>query len=469
MHRMVRGRERRRSAPVALLLLTQWACANSPAGDRDPGSEADLLHAAVSGMTDVVVYDIMSPPQASRAYAYATVAAYEAVRHGDPGYRSLAGQLNELAAVPAPDGAIYPPLAGVQAFMKVGRALTFSQERMDSVLAELQQRGRALAVLPDDVFDRSIAYGDTVAQHVLAWSRSDRFLQRIAQPKYPVVDEPGRWVPTPPGYADAAEPAWATLRPFALDSASQFAPPRPPRYEMTEGTPFYREAREVYEVGLNLTEEQRIIAEFWNNNPYTMHVRGHAMFATKKKSPGAHWMALVSVFTRRANVDVVRSAEVYALTAIAIHDAFISCWDEKFRSNLVRPETVINQFFDEEWQPLLQTPPFPEYTSGHSVVSSAAATVLTGILGDGFAFADSTEVEHGLPVRTFASFEEAAQEAAISRLYGGIHYRAAIEAGMEQGRKVGEHVLRQLQTRAQRDVARTSDVGTPVSAAGSGH
>ena len=452
----MKGRTERRGPRGigALLVLLTWACANARPSERDPASEAELLHAAVDGMTDVIVYDIMSPPQASRAYAYAAVAAYEAVRHADPAYPSLGGRLNGFAPAPRPDGVIYPPLAGVQAFMKVGRALTFSQARMDSLLAALAQRGRTLAALPDEVFDRSVAYGDAVAQHVLAWSKTDRFLERLGQPKYSVVDEQGRWVPTPPGYMDAAEPAWATLRPFALDSASQFRPPPPPRYDMTEGSPFYREAREVYDVGRNPTDEQRIIAEFWNNNPYTMHVRGHAMFATKNRSPGAHWMALVPVVARRAGADVLRSAEAYALTAIAIHDGFISCWDEKFRSNLIRPETVINERFDEAWQPLLQTPPFPEYTSGHSVISAAAATVLTDRFGGDFAFADSTEVEHGLPVRTFASFQEAAQEAAMSRLYGGIHYRSAIEKGNEQGRRVGEHVLNRLRTRARLDVAR---------------
>jgi hypothetical protein len=336
----------------------------------------------------------------------------------------------------------------VQAFMTVGRALTFSQERMDSLLAVLQQRSRRLARLPDGVYERSIAYGDAVAQHILAWSKADRFIQRLGHAKYTVTTETGRWVPTPPGYMDAVEPSWATLRPFALDSASQFRPKPPHAYDMTEGSPFYREALEVFEVGRLLTDEEREIAEFWNNNPYVMHVRGHAMFATKKNSPGAHWMQIVTVAARSAGADVIRAAEAYASAAVAINDGFISCWDEKFRSNLIRPETVINDHFDESWQPLLQTPPFPEYTSGHSVISSAAAVVLTDRFGSGFAFADSTEVEHGLPVRSYSSFEEAAEEAAISRLYGGIHYRMAIEEGIAQGRRVGEHVLRRLKTRA---------------------
>jgi hypothetical protein len=159
-------------------------------------------------------------------------------------------------------------------------------------------------------------------------------------------------------------------------------------------------------------------------------------------------MGIVGIASRKANVDILRSAEAYARTAIALADGFISSWDEKYRSNLVRPETVINRYLDPGWQPLLQTPPFPEYTSGHSVISTAAATVLTDAFGDGFAFSDSTEIEYGLPVRSFTSFNQAAAEAAISRLYGGIHYRRAIEQGTIQGRKVGEHVVSRLKTRA---------------------
>jgi membrane-associated phospholipid phosphatase len=178
-----------------------------------------------------------------------------------------------------------------------------------------------------------------------------------------------------------------------------------------------------------------------------MHVRGHAMYATKKITPGGHWMGIVGIASRKSGADIMKSAEAYARTAMAVADGFISSWDEKYRSNLVRPETVINAYLDESWEPLLQTPPFPEYTSGHSVISTAAATVLTDEFGDSFAFADSTEMEYGLPVRSFSSFNQAAAEAAISRLYAGIHYRMAIEEGITQGRKVGENVVRKIRTR----------------------
>ena len=437
----------RTSALALATTLLATGCANAPANPRLQ-TDGELLRAAVDDLTSVIVYDIFSPPQASRTYAYASIAAYEALRHQQPAYASLAGQLNGLSSVPAPaHGTDYfLPLAGVHAFMTVGLELTFSQARMDSLRSAMHDRFRDSG-LPRDVFERSIAYGDTVARHVLAWAAQDRFVETRGYPKFTVIPEPGRWVPTPPAYMDAVEPSWAMLRPFVLDSASQFRPEPPLPFDMAEGSAFRRQTMEVFEIGRTLTEEQRAIAAFWDCNPYVMHVRGHAMFATKKITPGGHWMGIVTLASRKAGSDITATAEAYALTAIALSDGFISSWDEKYRSNVVRPETVINTHIDEQWQPLLQTPPFPEYTSGHSVISMAAARVLTNLYGDGFAYADSTELEYGLPVRAYASFDDAAAEAAISRLYGGIHYRMAVEAGITQGRSVGDHVVNRIRTR----------------------
>ncbi|MGQ0561796.1 MAG: vanadium-dependent haloperoxidase [Gemmatimonadota bacterium] len=440
---------KRSTSLILCAAALQLSCANAPLDYRAEASNAEFLHAAVNQITDVIVYDIFSPPQASRTYAYASIAAYEALRHDNPEYRTLAGRLKELQPVPAPapDLEYYLPLSGLHAFMTVGKALTFSQERMDSLRTAMHEQMRALGV-PEDVFERSVAYGDDVAKHILAWAATDNFKQTRGYAKYTVTSEPGRWVPTPPAYMDAIEPSWAKLRPFVLDSASQFKPKPPLPFDMSEGSPFFMQVREVYEVGVNLTEEERAIAAFWDCNPYVMHVRGHAMFATKKITPGGHWMGITAIAARKAGADQVRTAEAYALTAIALSDAFISSWDEKFRSNLIRPETVINAHLDESWLPLLQTPPFPEYTSGHSVISTAAAVVLTDLFGPDFAFEDSTELAYGLPSRSFASFEHAAAEAAISRLYGGIHYRMAIDEGVTQGRRVGQHVVARVRTGA---------------------
>lgn len=435
-----------RRALIALILTA--GCANTPGDYGARAADPELLHAAMRQLTSVIVYDIFSPPQASRAYAYASIAGYEALRHDYPAYRTLAGQVNGLTPVPAPDSGAeyYLPLAGVHAFLTVGQALTFSQARMDSLRAATDDRFRRMGI-PGAVFERSITYGERVAQHILAWAAQDHFLQTRGYPKYTVTAAAGRWRPTPPGYMDAVEPHWARVRPFALDSSGQFRPRPPLPFDMTAGSPFYRQAREVLEVGRSLSAEQRAVASFWDDNPYVTHVQGHAMFATKKATPGGHWMGITASAARKAGADLMQSAEAYARVAVALADGFISCWEEKYRSNLIRPETVINAHLDEQWQPLLQTPPFPEYTSGHSVVSTAAATVLADQFGAGFAFVDSTEAEYGLPIRSFASFQDAAAEAAISRLYGGIHYRMAIEEGIAQGRKVGELVVRRVRAR----------------------
>ena len=415
------------------------------------------LHQAVQHLSDVIVYDIFSPPQASRVYAYGSIAAYEAIRQGDSTYRSLAGQLSGLTPVPAPEAgvAVSFPIAGVHAYLSVGRALTFSQSRMDSLRRALDEEMRGLDVTRD-VFTQSIAYGEKVAAHILDWAGTDRFKQSRGLPKYTVTQEAARWIPTPPAYMDAVEPNWGTLQPMVMDSSSQFRPDPPHPFVTTKGSPFYTELLEVYTTAKGLTEEQRAIAAFWDCNPYVMHVQGHTMFATKKITPGGHWMGIVGLAARKAGADMVVTAEGYARTAIALSEGFLSAWETKYVTNVVRPETVINTYVDDTWTPLLQTPPFPEYTSGHSVISTAAATVLTAQFGEGFAFADSSEMGFGLPVRAFTSFHEAANEAAMSRLYGGIHYRRAIVEGQKQGRRVGELIVARVHTRSAERVAQGS-------------
>jgi len=433
----------------ALTLGTAGCARDTAAATALSSADATPLHDAVKQVNDVIVYDIFSPPQASRVYAYASIAAYEVLRQADSGYVTLAGQVRDLTPVPVlPTGAdVSLPLAGVHAYMMVGRALTFSQTRMDSLRQAMDERFRS--GMSSAMFARSIAYGDTIAKHILAWAGKDGFKQRTGLPRFTVMrNAPGRWQPTPPAYMDAVEPNWGTLRPFTMDTANQFRPEPPFPFDTAKKSDFYREMLEVHSVGKNLTTEQRAIAAFWDCNPFVMHVQGHTMFATKKMSPGAHWMGITGIASRKVQADMAKASEAYALTAIALADGFLSVWAEKYVSSVIRPETMINRYLDESWVPLLQTPPFPEYTSGHSGISTAAATVLTKLYGDGFAFADSTEIEYGLPVRSFTSFNQAATEAAISRLYGGIHYRRAVEQGQVQGRKVGEQLLARIQTRS---------------------
>lgn len=428
-----------------ILVLSLFVFSACDSGKEEISISSDVYHDTMEKLSEVIVHDIFSPPVASRIYAYPSIAMYEILAQDNSEYKAFAGQLSEMTAIPQPEGNISHELAALEAFIKVGTALIFSEDKMDAYKAELYKE--LSKGVKDSYFDASVAYGDQVADHILAWADGDNYKQTRTFPKFTVTDDPTRWQPTPPGYMEAIEPHWTKIRPFVIDSADQFVPVRPTPFDMNEGSPFYKEVMEVYTVGNNLTEEQKEIASFWDCNPYVMNVTGHVMAATKKITPGGHWIGIVKIACQKEETAPMKTAEAYALTSIALADGFISCWDEKFRSNLIRPETLINKHIDEEWLPLLQTPPFPEYTSGHSVISNAAAVALTSIFGDNFAFDDDTEVKYGLPVRSFTSFIDASEEAAISRMYGGIHYMPAIANGVTQGRALGNFVVDKLEVK----------------------
>jgi hypothetical protein len=439
------------SAALLFLLLVVASCAITPETKRTIDvNEIEVLHGSVKQVTDVIVHDIFSPPVAARIYAYMTIAGYEAAIQGDNKYRSLAGQLNGFEAVPQPEpGLEYSyELASIHALLRVGRTLVFSEDKMDvfydSMMTQFRQSG-----MSQEVFERSIAYGTKVSDHVLAWASKDNYKQTRSFPKYTILSDPATWKPTPPAYMDAVEPHWNKIRTFGIDSAGQFKPAPPTPFSSDKKSPFYKEAIEVYEMAKNLSDEQKQIANFWDCNPFMLNVKGHVMFATKKISPGGHWMNITNVACKKAKADFKQSAEAYVRVSVALVDGFISCWDEKYRTRVIRPESFINQFVDQDWVPLLQTPPFPEYTSGHSVISAASAVTLTKLFGENFAFTDSTEIEFGLTARSFKSFIEASEEAAISRMYGGIHYRPAVVNGMTEGRALGEYLLQKIRTRSE--------------------
>ena len=436
------------------VLLSILACTKE---NRTIEVSAEDLHASVDMVTEVMIHDIFSPPVASRIYVYPNIAAYEIMATQNDDYNSLAGQVRDLEPIPvATDENVNHSLAAMIAHMDMSRRLVFSEDKMKVLRDSLYSRwGKA----NEAVFEASKTYGLEVAEHISAWMNEDNYNQTRTMPKFTLnTDDPSRWQPTPPAYMDGIEPHWNKIRPFVIDSAGQFKPTPPPPFSMEEGSDFYKEVREVYDISNEITakgdaSEEIEIAKFWDCNPYVSVTRGHLMFATKKITPGAHWIGITKIASRNTESDFDDTLYAYTKTSIAIADAFISCWDEKYRSNLIRPETLINEHFDDSWQPVLQTPPFPEYTSGHSVVSGAAAVALTDIYGDNFAFDDDTELPYGLPIRSFNSFREAADEAAISRMYGGIHYRTAVEIGVNQGRDLGAFVVQNLDMKNESQLA----------------
>lgn len=440
----------RRKVKISLLFLIMGFTLFSCKDKSEPIEiTTDNFHDAIDQVVNVMIHDIFSPPVASRVFVYPNIAAYEILAQNDTTYHSLKNQIKDLKAIPtpSPEKNINYPLAAIIAHIDLSKKLIFSEKEIEMYRDSLYAIWKAKN--PKE-FKHSKEYGLEVSASIASWMNDDNYAQTRTMPKFRVdPEEESRWQPTPPSYMDGLEPHWNKIRSFVLDSAAQFKPAPPPKFSMDKNSVFYKELVEVYEISKELTakgddSEEIKMAQFWDCNPYVSVTRGHLMFAVKKITPGAHWIGITKIAAKTEGADFNRTVFAYTKTSIAIADAFISCWDEKFRSNLVRPETLINNYFDDEWKPILQTPPFPEYTSGHSVVSGAASTVLTSIFGDNFSFIDDTEVPFGLPIRSYTSFKEAADEAAISRMYGGIHYRTAVELGVSQGRKVGELVLNKL-------------------------
>jgi hypothetical protein len=428
---------------IALIGLLIAGCGGSP-GKKELDKYFDQhLIECNRNLTRVVITDVLTPPVCSRVYAYANIAAYEALAAGKNSY---AGKLNGLNKVPLPDGKLegyYLPLSSIIAFCTVAKKVVFNTDAVqtmeDEFLAEIDRFD-----IDPKVFERSVAYGRTVGTAIIEWASRDGYLQRNSFPAYTVTKENWRWQPTPPDYADAIEPNWHMIRPFILDSASQFRPVKPELLDTTTTSSYYKSALEVYNAVNKKDKEQVEIAKFWDCNPNISVTQGHVTYFQQKISPGGHWLNIASTILEKENATMIKSAQVLSMLTIGIADGFINCWEAKFHYNTIRPETIINRYIDKDWRPLLQTPPFPEYPSGHSVVSGASAAILTDVFGDNYSYTDSTEVPFGIPPRKYKSFNDAAREASLSRLYGGIHYLPALNNGLEEGRKIGEYVLERL-------------------------
>jgi hypothetical protein len=424
---------------VAIIAASAWS--GAPARAATP---ADRLEAqqVVSAWYELVLELVRhtptySPPVASRSFAYIGVAAFEAVATGSPKLQSLAGQLNGLQAAPRRDGGkAYHDTAVVQAALSSVVQDLFANtgptgRRVMAAFAT-KWRNAVAAGVPEEVVARSEAHGRAVAEHILAWSRDDggAAVDNMGFPlDYELKPGPAHWVPT--NLISQQQfpllPEWGRNRTFAMSAGATCPLPPPPQYSEAESSAFYQEALEVHETRQSLTAEQAAIARFWSDDPML------------SPTPPGHWISIALQVLKREDAGLDRSVDVLMRLGVAMADSFIACWQAKYEYDLVRPVTYIRRVIDPKWEALLVTPPFPEYPSGHSMQSAAAAEVLTRAFGENFAFEDATHSADGLPPRSFPSFRAAAEEAAISRLYGGIHFRAAIERGLEKGRCIAAY------------------------------
>jgi hypothetical protein len=428
--------------PVAVAVMIAWVTlfsGQSASAAPDSPATVEVLRSwyklALALVRHTPTY---TPPVASRSLAYLGVAAFEAAASGDNGLRSLAGQLNGLQAVPQREpGQTYDEALVMDAALASVMRNLFSntgptgQRALDAEDAKL--RAEVSAALPADVAARSEAYGRSVAEHIWAWSLDDggASVQNMGFPlRYELKKGPAYWVPTSLILQQQTPllPDWGKNRTFVMPNGAACPLAPAPEYSEDKDSEFYKQALEVYQTRQTLTPEQRSIAKFWADD---------AMLSV---TPPGHWISIALQILAKEDADVARTVDVLARVGVAVSDGFVGCWNAKYQYDQVRPVTYIRRFIDPKWEPLLITPPFPELPSGHSTQTGAAATVLTQMFGEDFAFTDATDRSDGLPPRSFPSFWAAAREAGISRLYGGIHFRAAVELGLDQGRCIGAYV-----------------------------
>jgi hypothetical protein len=446
---------------AGLLAGINWdrTSASASAAPRPEDDEAGVVTAWVDLLLRLVQNGQgFTPPVAARAIGYFGVTVYEAVVPGSATHRTLHSVLANMPMIsggrqPIPAGfagervcptdvassaAVAPatahwPLAANAAAGAIVRSLFPRISADDRTLiedVEAANRTRYTTGIATEIADRSERFGRAVAAEVFAWSMSDGghdgFL-RNGQSDYQRPEGRGLWVPTPPAMMPALQPRWGSNRCLAVAPSMCPSAPNTP-YDDDPGSAFYAEAMEVVEAVNGLTAEQEAIARFWSDDPGST------------PTPPGHSLSIANQVIGETQASLMLAAETYAKVGIAVNDAFVCCWADKYRYNLLRPVTFAQRHIDPQWMPLLVTPPFPEHPSGHSVQSGAAFSVLADLFGDGQVFTDRTHDARGLAPRTFESFSAAAEEAAISRLYGGIHFRPAIDLGLEQGRCIGDHI-----------------------------
>jgi hypothetical protein len=434
---------------ISFLILVFFLATGSAFKAKKPVNWPKTYADQLFHITEVMVTDVASPPVAARIYAYATLASYLTMREQGAEFKHQplldASYLTDLKLELPSDQLQFPEFAGILAMLKVGEAIMPSGYLLREKQEKWINESLKAKTISRKELGNHVAFANDLAKQVMAIAKKDGYLQLSTFTRYTPKQDPGFWYPTPPAYMVAVEPEWKTIRPFFIQNLSEFEPKPMATFDLEKGSSFEKQLMEVYEVTNKLTAEEKLIANFWDCNPFKVEFSGHMAMGVKKISPGGHWIGIAGIAAEKEALSFAETAYVHTLVGLTLHDAFISCWKAKYETDRIRPETVINQTFDPTWKPLLQTPPFPEYTSGHSVISQASAVVLTGYFGDNFEFIDDSEVFFGLPARPFNSFLSASEEAAVSRLYGGIHFRDSIENGVAQGEKIGETIWGKLE------------------------
>lgn len=401
---------------------------------------------AINAVTMVMVHDVVSPPVAARYYAYCMLGAYNIVSVQNkkiPALQSLVKAYKPSVKLDTVSYKYDYKIASYYSILEIAKLMLpsgFMLKDDEDAFIQILQKTR----VPQDIIDNSVKLGILAANDAVNFSKTDHYNKLSALKRYTPIKDESKWYPTPPGYFEAVEPNWKTIRTMVIDSSNQFKPAPLIPFSKDTTSAFYKGVKAVYDTSKHLTPDEINEALFWDCNPFAITTSGHMAIGYKKISPGGHWMHITGLVVQQAHFNFDDSIMALTLQGITLMDAFISCWEEKYDSNRIRPETYINRYMDVKWQPVLQTPPFPEYTSGHAVISNAAAELLTYLLGDNFSYNDNTEIPFGSGQRNFKSFRQAAAEASMSRFYGGIHYMESINNGNKQGVELANNIIAKI-------------------------
>jgi len=435
----------KRKALLLFVLFAAIILSNScKKNQTQPVLTSSDITKVVNQMSGIMIHDVTNPPLAARFFSYTCLAGYEVVSQNDKTEKSMHGILNEYPDIKKPsfaNGYNYQ-LSALIAMMETAGKLQPSGSTMMVKYEQTFLDSCRKIGFTDEIIDSSKHYAQAISKKIMAYAKKDKYNRISNYTRYTPLGKDSTWYPTPPAYMAPVEPYFNTIRPFTLDSSSQFKVSRPIQFSTNKQSEFYKYMQRCYKLGgSELTPEHKAIAAFWDCNPFAVQDNGHMMIGLKKISPGAHWLGITGIVCRQTKTSFSKAMEIHTVVSIGLMDSFMCCWDEKYRSNRIRPETAIRKYIDPDWRPLLQTPPFPEYLSGHSCISSTSAVILTSYFGDNMHYTDNVEQKYGLAPRSFTSFNQAAAEAGMSRFWGGIHFEDAINSGMMQGTKVGEWIV----------------------------
>ena len=428
-----------------LNILMFFSCSTSTKPELQVFQTSDLNYANTV-LLEAVMEDAFTPPVASRMYAYAHLAHYSTLQSlRQDSLAEITTKINGLEDFKVSrQNEVNPELASLFAFSNVGKKLIYSEHFFDVLIDSLKIRAELLG-LSESTIKNSENYALEISEQMSNWIDKDMYSETRTYPRFTSTKKPENWRETPPDYANGLEPYWDKIRPMVIDSANVFDYKSLPEYSTDRDSDFYKMVYQVYEVVNNKTEDTEKTAWFWDCNPIMTVHKGHMVTTIHKFTPPGHWLNIVHQVASKEKSDYFTTANAYTLTSMAMFDAIIAAWHVKYKTDLVRPVTFIQENIDSEWTPVLQTPPFPEYTSGHSATSASAAEILSHIFGDNYTFTDNTQLRFGLEERKFNSFREAANQVNLSRFYGGIHYMQGVEEGARQGRNIANLILKKLQ------------------------